>query len=194
MKHILKLAFSLFLIAAFTTAALGLTHWLTLEPIAEQARRTQERTIMTILPQATGFNQLTEEMSGSMIGIFEVFGAGGNAIGYIVELAPAGYGGAIYMMVGILIAENQIAGVRILRHTETPGLGSHIVRERFYGMFNNRALTPLNVVRAAPGPNDIEALTAATITTRAITDAVNEAIHWYNTTRDTTRDTTRGGI
>lgn len=182
MKHIIKPACSLFLIAGITTALLGLVHALTLEPIAIQLREAQERTMRAILTEATDFRELPTEPSGSMIRAFEAL-SGGEVIGYIVELAPVGYAGPINMMVGISTAENAIAGMRVLRHTETPGLGSHITREVFFGRFDNRPLSPIRVVRSAPGPDEIEALTSATITTRAITDAVNEAIEWYNAER-----------
>jgi electron transport complex protein RnfG len=84
------------------------------------------------------------------------------------------------MMVGILATEAKISGMRVLRHTETPGLGANAVREDFYRRFENKYLVPLTVVRTSPGANEIQAITSSTITTRAITNAVNEAIAWYH--------------
>ena len=101
-------------------------------------------------------------------------------IGYVVQLSPAGYSGAIDMMVGISSVKNELTGMRILKHSETPGLGALAVKESFYGKYDGRKLLSLNVVRASPGENDIEAITGATITSRAVTNAVNEAIRWYN--------------
>jgi electron transport complex protein RnfG len=96
------------------------------------------------------------------------------------ELAPSGYSGAINMMVGISSVENKVTGMRVLKHSETPGLGAHAVYEKFYSRFIGKNLVPLNVVKIPTGnANEIEAITAATITTRAITEAVNEAIEWY---------------
>ena len=178
MKHVIKPACSLFLIAAITTALLGFVYAFTLEPIAVQHREAQERTMRAILTQATDFRELSTEISGSITRVFEAL-RGGETIGYIVELAPPGYSGPINMMVGISSADNTIAGMRVLRHTETPGLGSHIVRESFFSRFDGRGLSPIRVVRASPGPDEIEAITSATITTRAVAYAVNEAIEWY---------------
>ena len=179
MKYIIKPAASLFLIAAITTTLIGLVHRLTLEPIADQHRRTQERTMREVLPQAGEFRELDVDLSGSMVRVYEGRRAGETA-GYVIELVPTGYSGEIVMMVGISRAENLISGMRILRHSETPGLGSHAARSTFYRRFDGRALRPLSVVKSYPGPDEIEAITSATITTRALTYAVNEAIEWYN--------------
>ena len=179
MKYIIKPAAALFLIAAITTALIGLVYRLTLEPIADQHRRTRERTMREVLPQAGEFRELDLSLSGTMVKVYEGRRAG-DIIGYVIELAPNGYSGEINMMVGISRADNNIAGMRILRHTETPGLGSHAARGTFYRRFDGRALSPLSVVKSYPGAGEIEAITSATITSRAVTYAVNEAIEWYN--------------
>ena len=179
MKHILKPALSLFLIAAITTALLGFVYRLTLEPIENQHRQTKEITMREIMAGASSFRELEVSKTGSIVRVFEGLN-GGNTEGYIIELSANGYSGTIEMMVGISKAENEITGMRILRHSETPGLGAQAVRAAFYNRYNNRELNPLRVVKASPGANEIEALTGATITTRAITEAVNEAIEWYN--------------
>jgi len=111
--------------------------------------------------------------------VYEGVGGDGEKAGYVVALSPEGYSGKIDMMVGISSAGETVTGMRVLRHTETPGLGAMAVRESFYGKFDGRSLTPLTVVKSAPGENEIDAITSATITTRAITGAVNEAITWY---------------
>ena len=179
MKQIIKPACSLFLIAAITTTLLGMVYRITLEPIENQHIRTQERIMREVMAQATSFRELDGYKSGSIVRIFEGL-RGEDTVGYVIELAPTGYSGTINMMVGILKEENQIAGMRVIRHTETPGLGALVVRETFYNKFNRKALNPLRVVKSAPGYDEIEALTSATITTRAVVYAVNEAIEWYN--------------
>jgi electron transport complex protein RnfG len=178
MKHIIKPAFSLFIIAAITTALLTLVYSLTLEPIANQRKKAQEKVKNAIFPEASAFSEIIQEKQGNIDAIFECY-KGNELIGYIIELSPPGYSGNIYMMVGISKTANNIAGMRILKHTETPGLGSLAVKENFFRKYDNRNLVPLRVVRSSAGENEIEAITGATITTRAITDAVNEAINWY---------------
>jgi electron transport complex protein RnfG len=134
--------------------------------------------MIEVMGQADSFRELQTDTPGSIVRIFEGL-SGEDIIGYVVELAPTGYAGPINMMVGILSTESKITGMRILRHNETPGLGSLATRERFYRRFDGRSLNPLRVVKYSPGVDEIEAITSSTITTKAITNAVNEAIEWY---------------
>jgi electron transport complex protein RnfG len=185
MKHILKPALALFIITAIATALLGLARDFTLEPIKTQHKKTQEKAMKEVLPSASVFNDISAAQnenifsSGSINRIFEGV-ANGQTVGYVVELSPVGYSGAINMMVGISNTQNRITGMRVLKHSETPGLGALAVKEKFYSRFNNKKLVTLNVVKIPTGAeNEIEAITASTITTRAVTNAVNEAIEWY---------------
>jgi electron transport complex protein RnfG len=182
MKHIIIPALSLFFFFSIATVLLGLVRNITLEPIEQQRRKTLESTMKAVLKEATEFKEagyISEmERSGSLVRVFEG-SKGGELIGFVLELAPVGYSGEINIMVGISKVNNEITGMRVLRHSETPGLGALAVKENFYRKFDGRKLIPLSVVRSLPGENDIEAITSATITSTAITNAVNEAIEWY---------------
>jgi len=179
MNYILKPALTLFITAVITISALSVAYNLTLEPIARQQQRTHEAAMREVLPTASVFRQLTLEKSGSISAVYEAL-IGAGIIGYVVELSPVGYGGNIDMVVGISVPDEKVTGMRILRHSETPGLGALATREVFYRRFDDRALVPLTVVRGYSGENEISAITSSTITTRAITNAVNEAIEWFN--------------
>ena len=176
MKHIVKPALSLFVVAAIAAVSLGIVYDITLEPIEAQRRRTQERMLREVLANASDFREMSVETPGSIVRVFEGLD-NGRTVGYVIELAPMGFGGAINMMVGI---SGGGTGMRILRHGETPGFGAYIVRESFFRRFDGRNLVPLTVVRSSPGENEIQAITSSTITTQAVTGAVNEAIEWYN--------------
>jgi electron transport complex protein RnfG len=176
MKYIIKPTFTLFITATLVIAMLSFVYNLTLEPIERQKRRTQEAVMREVLPQASEFREIPAEKTGSLVAVYEGANAGAMA-GYVVELSAKGYGGNIELMVGI--SGERISGMRVVRHSETPGLGALAVRPDFYRRFDGRPLIPLRVVRAAPGEHEISAITSSTITTRAITNAVNEAIEWY---------------
>ena len=181
MNYIVKPAATLFITAAVTIAALSVVYERTLQPIERQRQRTQEAAMSAVLPQASGFRELTAQTSGSITAIFEGLRAG-ELIGYVVELSPVGYSGNIDMVVGICALDEKITGMRILRHSETPGLGALAAREAFYRRFDGRPLVPLTVVRYATGEHEISAITSSTITTRAITNAVNEVVAWFKST------------
>jgi Na+-translocating ferredoxin:NAD+ oxidoreductase subunit G len=183
MNYIIKPAVSLFVAAAITVAALSFVYNKTYESIEKQKSKVQEKAMKELLPNADGFNQIQAELLGSIGAVYRGHGqsnnfVNNNYIGYILKLAPSGYSGEIDFLVGVSTEEQKVTGIRILRHSETPGLGALSVKEDFYGQFSGRNLSPLRVTKSSPGKDEIQAITSATITSRAITNAVNEAIEW----------------
>jgi len=178
MSYILKPAATLFVTAVIVIAALSVVFNYTYEPIQIQRQIRLEAAMRAVLPQAEEFSEMEIQRSGTMLAVFKGI-TNQDVVGYVVSLAPPGYSGNIFLMVGIHSADQRVSGMRIVQHTETPGLGALAVRPDFYRRFDNRPLIPMNVVRVSPGEHDIQTITASTITTRAITDAVNEAIAWY---------------
>ena len=178
MNYILKPAMTLFITAVLTIAALSVVFINTYEPIQIQRQIRLEAAMRAVLPHAEEFREMQAQVSGRMVAVFEGT-IDDIVVGYVVSLSSPGYSGNIDLMVGIYSADQSISGMRIVRHTETPGLGALIVRPDFYRRFDSRPLIPLGVVRTSPGEHDIQTITDSTITTRAVTDAVNEAIAWY---------------
>ena len=184
LKYVLKPALTLFLTSAVVITALSVANNLTTEPIERQKRKTQEAAMREVLP-ASEYRELKVEKTGSIVAVYEGRQSetdGNQLAGYVIQLSPEGYSGNIDLLTGISVPDEKISGMRVLRHSETPGLGALAVKENFYQRYDNRDLIPLGVARSSPGENDIAAITSATITTRAITNAVNEAIEWYLTT------------
>jgi len=177
-KYILKPALTLFITAAITIAALSVVHSLTLVPIERQKQKTQEAAMREVLPEAAEYREIPVKKTGSITAVYEALN-GGTRSGFVVLLSPKGYSGRIDLIAGISVPAEKITGIRVLRHSETPGLGALAVKGDFYRRYDGRELVPLTVVRTSPGKNEIQAITSATITTRAITNAVNEAIEWY---------------
>jgi len=177
MKYILKPALTLFITAVLVVAGLSYVYNLTLDPIERQKRKTQEAAMKEVFPRASEYKVMEIDKTGSIVSVYEALS--GNALtGYVVQLSPKGYSGNIDLIVGISLSENKITGMRVMKHTETPGLGALAVKEDFYKRYNNLELAPLSVVRTNPGRHEIQAITSATITSRAVTGAVNEAIEW----------------
>jgi electron transport complex protein RnfG len=178
MKHVISPAIYLFVIAAIATAVLVMVYAATFEPIQNQIRQTQERLMTAVLPEADEFNEIEASLSGSMRGVFEATRNGEN-IGFVVSLAPMGYAGPIEMLIGISSRENLVSGMRVVRHSETPGFGSVITHERFFSRFDDRPLNTLTVVRSGAGDYEIDSIAASTITTDAVVDGFNDAVEWY---------------
>ncbi|MCL2436548.1 MAG: RnfABCDGE type electron transport complex subunit G [Clostridiales bacterium] len=178
MKHVIAPAAYLFVIAAVSTTLLLMAYAVTFEPIQNQVRQTQDRMMRAVLPQADEFQEISVDTSGTMVSVFEAT-AHGQRVGLVVSAAPMGYAGPIELIVGISSEENVISGMRIVRHTETPGFGSVATNERFYSQFDNRPLHPITVVRSGAGEYELDSIAASTITTEAIVQGVNDAIEWY---------------
>jgi len=90
--------------------------------------------------------------------------------GVTVTVKPQGYGDKIEMLVGI-DRLGKVSGVKVLNHRETAGLGANIVKPEFLGQFKGKSSKdPLEPKK------DIEAITGATISSRAVCNGVKEAL------------------
>ena len=173
-KDILKPALILFVICLVVTALLAGTNLLTKDKIAEQSALEAEQSRKVVLSDADSF----EEADGYYIGK-----ANNETVGYVFQTEAKGYGGAVKVMTGIS-ADGQITGVVILEHSETPGLGANAER-LFTDQLSRLRRKGITLVKnKAPSDGEIEAMTGASITSRAVTNAVNEAITKYNTVKE----------
>jgi electron transport complex protein RnfG len=103
------------------------------------------------------------------------------------SIAPNGYSGEIHLLVGVY-ADGSVAGVRAVKHSETPGLGDAIETQKsdWIFSFNNRSLTspvPSNWLVKKDG-GDFDQFTGATITPRAIVLAVKNTLLYYQQNSD----------
>lgn len=98
-------------------------------------------------------------------------------------IAPNGYSGRIYILMGVL-PNGQISGVRVLKHKETPGLGDKIELNKndWILSFDHKVLTPGNATEWAVQKDggDFDQFTGATITPRAVVEAVKNALEVVN--------------
>ena len=106
---------------------------------------------------------------------------GTEIAGYAIKVAPKGYGGPVEIMVGIS-TDGKVTGIKILSHTETPGLGANAPQPKFSDQYKDKPTKDkLEVVKTVPSKeNQIQAITGATITSKAVTLGVNDAIDFYN--------------
>lgn len=181
MKENLKLGGILLIITAVAGLLLGTAHTATKEPIAKQEQMAKAAAMKEILPGAEEFKVKELALEGVIKEVNEGT-ASGKTVGYAIKVTPKGYGGAIQLMVGIS-TEGKVEGIKILFHNETPGLGANAPQPKFSGQFKNKPIDKeLQVVKQTPSSdNQIEAITGATITSKAVTNGVNEAVKFYNT-------------
>ena len=171
---------ALFVICVVAGGVLGVVYNATKDPIAaaETAKRTEA--IENVLPE---FNELKETkvksaMEDIDIPFYLAYDADNNFIGVAVEtFTNKGFSGNISLMVGIL-ADGTINNISVLQHAETPGLGSKMTEPSFKDQFNEKNPASFNFKVKKDG-GDVDAITAATISSRAFCDAVNRALSTF---------------
>lgn len=106
-------------------------------------------------------------------------GANGSSDGFAVPAAKSGYQDVVSLMFGFDPATGTLRGMKVLSHKETPGLGDAIEKdEAFFGQFDGRTV-PLVGVKAGTGSggdDEIDMITGATISSRTVVNAINEAL------------------
>lgn len=106
----------------------------------------------------------------------------GNIIGYVMSAtSPSGYGGNIQIALGISSKDSSITGFSVLSNSETAGLGAKCTEDDFKNQFTGKSSNGINYTKSgATTDTEIDAISGATITTSAVTDAVNGALAFYN--------------
>ena len=170
--YILRLTVTLLLICSVVALALAGVNTITKDKIAAIKAEKTQKAIAAVLPGAGEVKEVTfTDASGQVTKVYEAAG-----VGYAVEVAPSGFGGAITMMVGVS-SEGKVLGISIISHAETPGLGAVAgagtdkgvaFRDQFNGLVSG--------ITIGDGDNQIDALSGATITSQAIVDGVNAAL------------------
>jgi len=167
MRNAVRLGGRLLAIALIAGLALGATYFFTKEPIERQTALAAAKARSAVMPGESVLDE-TAAPSGNVRAVYTVPGGG-----RIVEVNAAGYGGAFLVTVGIA-ADGTVTGVFVGDNQETAGLGKNAEKPAFTDQFKG-ADGPVEVVKGGAGGNRIDALTGATITSRAVADAVNEA-------------------
>ncbi len=172
---LLNMILSLFGITLVASAGVAVIYETTKEPIAAAQQAAVELSLTNVLP---AFDESVKEVIVVDDFNIEIYTAsmGGEVVGYAVQSATKqGYSGLITLMVGISPAD-EVLGVSILSHAETPGLGSKMCDEGnpLIESIGGKSLETTNLTVKKDG-GDIDALTGATITSRAYGDAVARA-------------------
>ena len=177
---LLNMFVALFVICVVSGGVLGLVYNATKDPIAAAEAAKKNEAIKNVLPE---FNELKETMVKSALEDAELpfylaYDADNNFIGAAVQtFTNKGFSGNIALMVGIL-ADGTVNNISVLQHAETPGLGSKMTEPSFKDQFNNKNASSFNFNVKKDG-GDVDAITAATISSRAFCDAVNRALSTF---------------
>lgn len=180
MKDVFRLVGILFLICAIAGALLAGVSMITKEPIDAAARQETLQAVKKVLPRHTNAPD-AETVTIKAVDrtwTFLIARRNGTYVGTAFEtISSQGYGGNIAVMVGIN-TNDAVEAIEILRQKETPGLGAKIGEPKFKDTFAGLLLRGTRwAVRKDNG--DIDQITAATISSRAVVDAVKKGVDVY---------------
>ncbi len=168
-KFIIRLAGTLFLIAAVVAGILAAVNGVTAPIIAQQKSDKTQAAVKEVLPGGGEEIPFTDD-TGIVSKVYA------SESGYAVEVVPAGFNGGITMMVGVDLQGN-VTGISIISQTETAGLGAvaadkgskgQAFRDQFIGMGGTLAVDK--------DGGEVDSISGATISSRAVTTGVNAAL------------------
>ena len=197
MNKIIKNALILMAITLVAGLLLGTVYGITKEPIAQAEAKAEQEAYLAVFPGAEEFvepeqkdellaaaaDALTAagyDSTADTIVNFYLVNNGGQIAGVVINLTShEGYGGDINFSMGIDL-EGTVKGVEILSISETAGLGMHATEDSFKGQFRDKAVDQFVVTKTgAAAENEIDAISGATFTSKAMTNGVNAGICFY---------------
>jgi len=180
MKEALKLVVVLTVICLVAGLLLAWVNELTAGPIASAAREEKMAAIRAVVPPCDNDPYADKEViiDNKKEWTFYIARKKGRYVGAAFEVvSKKGYGGTIRVMVGVT-ADGNVNGMAVLAHKETPGLGAKIANAAFRKQFRNRSIRKTRWAVKKDG-GDIQAITAATISSRAVTEATKKGLAVY---------------
>lgn len=147
-------------------AVLAVVNQFTAPVIAANEEKANNETYFAVLPEADSFTELECDIDG----VTAVLKAD-NGAGYVITAEANGYGGAVPVAVSF-DNDGNIIHVIMMSNDETPGLGQKVTEESFYSQFDGLPAETLTI-------DDIDAITGATISSKAAVNAINLAIEAY---------------
>ncbi len=178
MKDMLKITLNLAIIFIFAGAILALVYAGT-EPKIELTKKLEkEKALKSLIPEAAFINTagVYEPLEGKKAEYYIAKDKEGKPVGYIASSWSKGYSSKINLLVAV-DPSMRIMAINILDEEETPGLGDDIGKQYFQDRFKGKTLDQLVVVKT-PDPTRIQAVTGATISSKAATKGVRTGVEF----------------
>ena len=188
---IIKDTLILTLITLVAGGLLGMVYEVTKEPIAQQAEKEKQEAYKAVFEDADSFEVCVEADDADLAAyltengfeaqtvneVMEAKDASGETIGYALNMTTSeGYGGDISFSMGVTL-DGTLNGISFLDINETAGLGMNATKDEFKGQFAGKQVDAFEVTKSgAASDNEINAISGATITSKAITGGVNAGL------------------
>lgn len=173
----LKLTLFLLLVCGVSAFLIAYVNQVTVDVIAQQKLEATKAGYAEVYPGASDYIEAAYEDTDPLISAVVLAKNGGEDAGVIYTVVPSGYNGPIEALVGFDIRSKEITGVKVLSQTETAGLGANVQEPwftaRFAGKNAEQAIAVVKIEQT--NENEVQAITAATITSEAIVSGINAA-------------------
>ena len=176
---LLNMVLVLFGITLVASAGVGAVNMLTEGAIKEAEENAKNAALLAVLPEFNDKTQETVEVDGRTAVVYTALAADKSVVGYAVEAtSPKGFSGDVVLMVGFT-PEGAVRNVNVLKQTETPGLGTKMTDEGNNLIKSVQGKNPADIklvdghMKVVKDGGSVDALTAATISSRAYTDALD---------------------
>jgi len=172
MNNTLKMVLVLFFVCLFSAVSLSFLYVKTKPQIEQNKILKEVKFKKQIAPLAEKFevsqvNDITVERCYDYVN---------NLVGFLLKSSCRGYAGEIEYIISVsTFFPLQITGIKVITHKETPGLGANVTKEKFLSQFLNRTSTEI-VLKKDNINGKIDAISGATITSRAITNSVRNLL------------------
>lgn len=168
-----KITLNLTLACFFCSLIIALVYFFTAPVAAKNAVMLKEESMKALIKDADEFKAVE--------GKSEMYEAikDNKTIAYVTQSESKGYGGTIEILVGV-DTQCRVIGYNILSHNETPGLGDKTTKSPFKDQFKGKDLKHLVVTKDSSDKDDIQAITGATISSKAVTKGIEKAVKDVN--------------
>ena len=188
MKSMIKDAAILFAITLIAGLLLGLVYEVTKEPIALQETKRKNEACKEVFQDAVNFEALElsapesgEKAAATINDVSAALAEDGTLLGYVLDITThEGYNGDIQFTMGIRM-DGCVNGISLLSIAETPGLGMK-AEEVLKPQFADKNVSQFSYTKTgAVSPDQIDAISGATVTTNALVNGVNTGLEFFKT-------------
>lgn len=194
MNRIVKDTIKIFLITLVAGLLLGGVYQITKKPIEDAEYEAKQKAYAAVFKEADSFEavEFDEKQAEKVLKennyaddtineVVKALDKDGNLLGYVLTVtSSAGYGGDIQFSLGIQ-NDRTLNGYSILSISETAGLGMKAKEEKFSSQFNGKNVEKFEVTKSgSTNDSEIDAISGATITSRAMTYAVDACLSYFD--------------
>ena len=179
MNKVLKMFLNLTVIGVLAGGLLAVIFSVADPLIQANKEKELKESIFVVLPEAKDYLVMEKTVGKQKLTLYKGIDGFGNAVGVAFKAEGSGFQGKIVTMVGLGLDYLQLKGIKVLEQLETPGLGNRISEDSFQGQFKGVEVKPrIEYIknRKPEKPNQIQAITGATISSDAVVKHINKSV------------------